>query len=398
MPRPTVAVLSALVLAVLLPAVPVWAQGEDQQAPSPTTTSTTSTTSTTLLPPADDPGAVGDAPAPPPLGDEEIPEAPAESEDGGEDTDHELIVGSAEVASTRLAQLEDELVAAEVLVLDLEARLELFDTFERDLSAMRRDVVVALNRAREHRLNHAIGAYVRGGPPGLEVGLGSGPNDEAEVSELLTSVLQADDAEVARLVDRRADLTQRLEDVKRERASSELELREARLAVAAAEEAVDSGSYAARIFAAGSEVAITGFVFPVDGPHDFIDSWGYPRAGGRPHQGTDIMASRGTPLVAVEDGVLARVGNDRLGGIKLWVVGESGTHYYYAHLERYAIGVNEGAPVDAGDVIGYVGDTGDAKGTPPHLHFQLHPNGGDPVNPYPLLNVVDELEADRDDS
>ena len=142
-------------------------------------------------------------------------------------------------------------------------------------------------------------------------------------------------------------------------------------------------------------MAITGFVFPVGDPHDFIDSWGYPRAGGRSHEGADIFAKRGTPLYAVEDGVLARVANNRLGGIKLWLVGESGTHYYYAHLQRYALGVADGVVVEAGDVIGYVGDTGDARGTPPHLHFELHPSGGDPVNPYPLLKVVDELDAAR---
>jgi murein DD-endopeptidase MepM/ murein hydrolase activator NlpD len=182
------------------------------------------------------------------------------------------------------------------------------------------------------------------------------------------------------------------------RATATQELEWARRSVAGAEEAVASGEYTARVFAAGSDVAITGFVFPVGGPHDFIDSWGFPRAEGRSHQGADIFAERGTPLLAVEDGVLARVGNDRLGGIKLWLVGESGTHYYYAHLDGYALGVADGVVVDAGDVVGYVGDTGDAQGTPTHLHFQLHPEGGEPVNPFPLLQVVDELEAARRDA
>jgi murein DD-endopeptidase MepM/ murein hydrolase activator NlpD len=347
-------------------------------------------------PPVDDPAVEGDAPTPKPLDPDEIEDLPEQGGEGGDDTTHELIVGSAELASARLAELEELLALAERRVDDLEGRLSLFDQFERDLSALRVQTVAALAEARSHRVDRAVGAYVRGGPPGLEADLATGPNRGAEESELLTAVLQADDLEVEGLLARRLDLTARLSRVAEERATTLVRRRRARQAVIDRKEAVESGEYAARIFAAGSEVAITGFVFPVDDPHDFIDSWGYPRAGGRSHQGADIFAERGTPLFAVEDGVLARVGNDRLGGIKLWVVGESGTHYYYAHLQRYALGVAEGVEVDAGDVVGYVGDTGDAKGTPPHLHFQLHPRGGEPVNPFPLLQVVDEMEAARE--
>ncbi|MEL7207691.1 MAG: M23 family metallopeptidase [Actinomycetota bacterium] len=220
-------------------------------------------------------------------------------------------------------------------------------------------------------------------------------NGDAEESQLLDSVLQADRDEIARLVAERAELDRTRRGVEDELDKGRVRLTQAAAAVEAAEQDVDAGTFAARIFAAGSEVAITGFVFPVGDPHDFIDSWGFPRAGGRSHEGADIFAPRGTPLFAVEDGVLVRVGNDRLGGTKLWLVGESGTHYYYAHLERYAVGVRDGARVEAGNVIGFVGDTGDAKGTPPHLHFQLHPGGGDPVNPFPLLSVVDELDREQ---
>ena len=376
-----------LVPVLLVQAMPVAAQAADS----------TTTTTVVVDPGIDDPGAAGDAPAPEPLEPDEIPDPPEvdEAEDEADDADHELIVGSAELATTRLARLQAQLAAAERRVEDLDARLALFDQFERDLSAWRADAMTALVRARALRVDRAVGAYVRGGPPGLESALAGGPNDGAEESELLTSVLQADDEEVARLLARRLELTARLSRVAEERATTVAMRRRARRAVIDGNAAVASGEYVARIFAAGSEVAITGFMFPVGRPHDFIDSWGYPRAGGRSHEGADIFAERGTPLLAVEDGVLARVGNDRLGGTKLWLVGESGTHYYYAHLERYALGVAEGVVVDAGDVIGYVGDSGDAKGTPPHLHFQLHPGGGEPVNPYPLLHVVDELEAAR---
>jgi murein DD-endopeptidase MepM/ murein hydrolase activator NlpD len=383
---PTVAATGALVLGLLVQAAPVAAQVDEETPP----------TTVVADPPADDPGSGGDAPTPKPLDPDEIPDRPEEAEDeGDDDTTHELVVGSAELATARLAELEEQLAAAESWVDDLRARRSLLDQLERDLSVLRGEAVRSLAQARSRRVNRAVGAYVRGGPPGLEAGLTTGANRVAEESQLLTTVLQADDVEVARRLARRLDLTARLSRVAEERASTIVQLRRARRAVIDRQDAVDSGEYAARIFAAGSEVAITGFVFPVGDPHEFIDSWGFPRAGGRSHEGSDIFAERGTPLVAVEDGVLARVGNDRLGGIKLWLVGESGTHYYYAHLERYAPGVTEGAAVDAGDVIGYVGDSGDAKGTPPHLHFQLHPGGGEPVNPFPLLQVVDEMEAAR---
>jgi murein DD-endopeptidase MepM/ murein hydrolase activator NlpD len=109
------------------------------------------------------------------------------------------------------------------------------------------------------------------------------------------------------------------------------------------------------------------------------------------HQGTDILAPFGTPEVACERGIITKLGSDVLGGTTLWIKGESGTYYYYAHLSRYADGIAKGTLVDAGQIVGYVGDTGNAKGGPPHLHFEIHPRGGPAVNPYPLLKVVDQL-------
>lgn len=160
----------------------------------------------------------------------------------------------------------------------------------------------------------------------------------------------------------------------------------------AAFDAVLSSSQELAAYEAGAHAYVEGFVFPVAGPVEFIDSWGYPRMMGSPsahwHQGTDIFATAGTPLVASENGVLNRVGSASLGGIKLWVIGESGNEYYYAHLSAFAEGVAEGKRVRAGEVIGYVGDTGNAKGTSPHLHFEIHPDGLGPANPYPLLKAA----------
>jgi murein DD-endopeptidase MepM/ murein hydrolase activator NlpD len=137
-------------------------------------------------------------------------------------------------------------------------------------------------------------------------------------------------------------------------------------------------------------VAISGFAFPVAEPHNFISSFGFPRSGGRLHQGNDIFAPYGTPLFACERGIVTRMGTDSLGGTKLWIVGESGTSYYYAHLAAFAIGLVDGTIVEPGDVVGFVGNTGNAITTPPHLHFEIHPGGGPAVDPYPILKAADD--------
>jgi murein DD-endopeptidase MepM/ murein hydrolase activator NlpD len=137
-------------------------------------------------------------------------------------------------------------------------------------------------------------------------------------------------------------------------------------------------------------------VFPVAGPHSYSDTFGAPRMFGTSyahlHQGTDIFASSGTPLVAVERGVVFSMGSDVLGGTKLWLQGASGTKYYYAHLSAFAEGMASGTVVSAGDVVGFVGNTGNAATTPAHCHFEVHPNGGPAVNPYPLLKIVDDAQ------
>ena len=131
----------------------------------------------------------------------------------------------------------------------------------------------------------------------------------------------------------------------------------------------------------------TGYVFPVVGDVSFTDDYGAPRAGTGWHHGNDVFAPTGTPLVAVADGTLSRVGINTLGGNRLWLTDDSGNAFYYAHLSAYAPAAVEGARVSAGQVIGFVGNTGQAITTPPHLHFEVHPRGGDSVDPYPYLKA-----------
>jgi murein DD-endopeptidase MepM/ murein hydrolase activator NlpD len=127
------------------------------------------------------------------------------------------------------------------------------------------------------------------------------------------------------------------------------------------------------------------YLFPVAGPTQFTNDWGFARPGGRSHEGIDLFAARGTPVVAVADGTLFNVGWNTLGGWRLWVRDTSGDGFYYAHLEAYSPVAKEGATVTRGTVLGYVGNTGDARTTPTHLHFEIHPGGGGPVPPYPIV-------------
>ena len=118
------------------------------------------------------------------------------------------------------------------------------------------------------------------------------------------------------------------------------------------------------------------YVFPVLGPYPpFFDTFGAPRPGVSWHHGDDLFARRGTPLLAAADGVVFSVGWERLGGWRLWLIDAAGNEFYYAHLERYGSLAVDGRLVKAGQLLGYVGNTGDAEETPPHLHFEVHPAG-----------------------
>jgi peptidoglycan LD-endopeptidase LytH len=117
----------------------------------------------------------------------------------------------------------------------------------------------------------------------------------------------------------------------------------------------------------------------------FIDSWGFPRSGGRSHKGTDVMGPMGAEVYAFTGGTIVRHSNSSLGGISLYLRGDDGSTYFYTHLQGYAPKGAVGTRVDAGDHIAYNGDTGNARGGPPHIHFERAPGGGAAVNPYPYL-------------
>jgi len=138
-----------------------------------------------------------------------------------------------------------------------------------------------------------------------------------------------------------------------------------------------------------------GYVFPVFGPASFGDTFGAPRAdvSGGWHHGEDIFAPLGTPLLAVADGTVFSVGWNDIGGWRLWLRDHAGNEFYYAHLSAYSPLAVNGRQVKAGDVVGFMGKTGDAEFSPVHLHFEIHPvsllaMGYDgAVAPYPFLNA-----------
>jgi hypothetical protein len=148
-------------------------------------------------------------------------------------------------------------------------------------------------------------------------------------------------------------------------------------------------------------------IFPVVGPVSYTDDFGQPRAGG-PHQGNDILAPRKAIAVAAEAGKVKFWTTSASAGCMLYLYGDSGTTYLYIHLNNdvtsgndnrgkcvagtaYAPGLKDGAHVQAGQQVGYVGDSGDANGIHPHLHFEVHPNGGKAVDPYAYLQAATPL-------
>jgi Peptidase family M23 len=157
----------------------------------------------------------------------------------------------------------------------------------------------------------------------------------------------------------------------------------------------------------GATAKVPRLIFPIVGPATYIDDFGDARGQGS-HQANDIMSIRKAPAVAVEAGKVSFWTTSSLAGCMLYLYGASGTTYLYIHLNNdltakndnrgackagvsYAPGLKDGAKVKAGQLIGYVGDSGDADGGQPHLHFELHPNGGAAVSPYTYLQKATRL-------
>ena len=398
-----------MAVGLAVPGVPALAQD-----PPPTTESTTATTSppititvppvqettttTTAPPPVDpeDPSAVEELPPEPvPLVADTVPPG-----DGGLGAyglqAGRVIRQQLRVASAEAIELEITYKQVRQRVVDLEAELDQLEVAVTGLASDDRAAVRRVEAARRQFEARTVSAVVRGRSDDIANLINTDdPNEIAVAQTLLSSVLEADDAAVREYLAVKQEVSADLVGVAERLVDARLELEDARLRLVESRRANVAAQFNLAVFAAGSEIVIHGFVFPVGEPHTFGDSFGAPRMLGtgfeHAHQGTDILAPTGTPLLAAERGLITKMGADVLGGTKIWVKGESGTYYYYAHLSAFAEGMSDGKLVEAGDVIGFVGDTGNARGGVPHLHFEIHPDGGAAVNPYPLLKVVDDL-------
>jgi peptidoglycan LD-endopeptidase LytH len=126
-------------------------------------------------------------------------------------------------------------------------------------------------------------------------------------------------------------------------------------------------------------------LMPVGGTEvdEITDTWGAPRSEGRTHQGQDIFAARGTKVYSATEGYVIYIGDNRLGGNVVFVLGKGGRRYYYAHLDRFS-SIKRLAKVDTNTILGFVGNTGNAETTPPHLHFGVY-DRGEAIDPLPFL-------------
>lgn len=408
---------AAVALAALVaPGAPVGvASGQvEGPGPEPTTTSTTTTTTvptttTTTVTPTVPPPVEPEPPPvvePPPLVPVDDPFVDEMLEPGTHYADqpafdprsNEVVVAELRRAERALADAErrgrqalDDVAAARARLAELEAQLA-------GRSADEQAMLRASEAAHALFVQRAADAYVRGNDPDLAALFASDDaNEFGKRTVLLKAVLEADEATFDEYVATRKALGGELRSLHDQMVEAVRDLKRARLVEKELRAEIVDRTFEVKVWEAGSQLMAHGFVFPVAGEVSFGDSWGAPRMPGTPyehwHEGTDIMAAAGTPLVACEDGVISRTSTSTLGGISLYILGESGIEYYYAHLSAYAPETQAGRVVKAGDVVGYVGDTGNARGGAPHLHFEIHGTDGRPVNPYPILKVAHETQA-----
>jgi len=302
-------------------------------------------------------------------------------------------------ALLRYNEINEELEAVSLRVLQLRDRIE---EKQADVADIRDRVV-----------GRAVEMYMDGGSQVAEFVLSSSSVDEVLTGqEFLEVVTEEDISSLDHLAALKNDMEKWQEELKVDQARLEDLNQEALDVAALMEEAMNKkeaayrtlndeckklrAEYDAQLAAAAAAAAARakgaaggvpssvtpGFICPMSpGAIHFINDWGFPRSGGRGHKGTDVFAPMGQPVYAVVSGTV-RVYSAGLGGNAVWLTADNRTGYYYAHLSGWAPGLATGAYVSKGDVIGYNGNSGNAYGGAPHVHFQIHPGGGSAMNPY----------------
>ena len=397
-------------MAVLLGVTPSPAGAEDPVVPTTTTSSTTPPTTVPAEIEDDGPTTTIDLLLDEPQG-ETAPETdqtvPAPTGTYGGQAEFEppkVLWSSVRRAKRKLAEATTVLEASIEDVREVRTRYKVLGHRREALTFENRQAMVDLEQAEIHLQERAVAAFVSddAATNALIGSVDASGYDQVldlQARRTLLDVVLAQDEEAIEVYLRlRAKLDRAVASVHEAQRRFERRLVSTVSSAELAKDEVAQAENELEAFRAGSAIYISGVVFPLAQPYDLplIDSFGFPRMPGTPdehwHEGIDIFAPSGTPLLAAERGVITRVGSGRLGGLTFWLRGESGADWYYAHLLSYVPGLAAGQVVEAGEVLGFVGNTGNAISTPPHVHLEVHPGGDKPVNPYPLLKVV----SDRD--
>ena len=276
---------------------------------------------------------------------------------------------------------QNRLVAAQTAVAQAESALAAAQEARSGIEGAQKEAAERYAAVRDRFTRRVAASYVAAGQPSLRMRPDRNLSAEADRVVLPGVVTSSDRALADQYLAERNHVSEQLRSTVESETTATQTLESARQALTAAQSAATQAEQQM----AQTPAVIAGFVFPVAGPTSFISSFGFCLDGcSRSHQGNDLFARAGTPVVAVEDGWVEKVGVNRLGGLTVWTRGHSGYRYYYAHLRDWAPLV-AGQPILAGTVVGTVGNTGNAITTPSHLHFEIHPGSSNAIDPYPIL-------------
>ena len=290
------------------------------------------------------------------------------------------------------AALEDRMDETQLELEEIEGRIHHREQQIQELERRKKELRAEVREA-EHALEvRARSAFKRGGLTTLQALVsGEGPTEALERAATLDTLARRDEVTIESATALKTQLAQ-VEKLQRD-ALAEVKDLQASMEERLAELGDDLEDM--RVLERNLELKAKRQVYvengsmngiyscPIAPPYHFIDSWGFPRSGGRSHKGVDIMGQHGAEVYAFRTGRISRLSQGGLSGVSLYLQGDDGNEYFYAHLDSYASGIHVGKSVEAGDLIAYNGNTGNARGGAAHIHWEVHPGGGSAVNPYP---------------